>query len=166
MKALAKLTYIINLNVFFHRPVTLSNVMYRHIFPTRLVSGFSCLHQTRALICVLLPGGEPEDSGDETGCQAADAGLWWCPTQSSFWTAQLWFLLLLPEPPTVECLQELHDFLVFLCSTVLFCFPLLLQSARKVHLCNNYFLRLFPPKKSLRQTISNDFNRNLFPKVL
>ncbi len=56
----------------------------------------------------MLPGGEPEDSGDETRRQVIDTGLGRRPTQCPLWAAKLWFLLLLPEFSAVECLQQLH----------------------------------------------------------
>lgn len=66
--------------------------------------------QSRDWISMLpiLPGGEPEDSGDEAGRQAVDIGLRRRPAQGPIWPAQLSFLLLLAELPPVEDLQQLH----------------------------------------------------------
>lgn len=36
-----------------------------------------------------IPGGEPENFGDEASGQAVDAGLRWCATQSSIRPAQV-----------------------------------------------------------------------------
>lgn len=70
----------------------------------------------------VLPGGEPEDFGDEAGRQATDTGLWWRSTQCPVRPPQLGFLLLLPQLPAVERLQQLH---VFNSKSVLFyCFRL------------------------------------------
>lgn len=56
----------------------------------------------------VLPGGEPENFGDEAGGQAVDAGLGRRPAQGAFRAAQLRFLLLLAQLPAVERLQQLH----------------------------------------------------------
>lgn len=55
-----------------------------------------------------LPGGEPEDFGDEAGGQAVDAGLGRRPAQGAVGAAQLRLLLLLAQLPAVEGLQQLH----------------------------------------------------------
>lgn len=55
-----------------------------------------------------LPGGEPENFGDEAGGQAVDAGLGRRPAQGAVGAAQLRLLLLLAQLPAVEGLQQLH----------------------------------------------------------
>lgn len=55
-----------------------------------------------------LPGGEPENFGDEAGGQAVDVGLRRRPAQGAIGAAQLGFLLLPAQLPAVEHLQQLH----------------------------------------------------------
>lgn len=56
----------------------------------------------------VLPGGEPENFGDEAGGQAVDAGLGRRPAQSAVGAAQLGLLLLFAQLPAVQRLQQLH----------------------------------------------------------
>lgn len=111
--------------------------------PSRL---FDCMKPSRPV----LPGGEPQDFGDEAGRQAVDAGLRWRPTQGPVRAAQLRFLLLLPELPAVERFQQLHGFnldfilvssLLFLLRTSnVFYVLLLLESPMEIHFHSVYSL--------------------------
>lgn len=88
----------------------------------------------------MLPGREPEHLGDEARGQAVDAGLRRGPAQSAFRSTQLRLLLLLPELPAVEGLQEVHGIgsgrvssRLTAFSLVFVFFGLRLESLTKVH---------------------------------
>lgn len=70
---------------------------------------FVSSRETNLNMWPVLPGGESQDFGDETGRQAVDASLGRRPAQRPFRPAQLCFLLFLAELPAIKHLQQFHD---------------------------------------------------------
>lgn len=104
-----------------------------------------------------LPGGEPENFGDEAGGQAVDAGLGRRPAQSAVGAAQLRLLLLLAQLPAVERLQQLHGLrfplgvlafyncVALLCSTVVPQSGPLLENPGQFHFSPRLIFAFFSP---------------------